>query len=377
MKVLIAPDKFKGTLSATEAAAAMAEGVARFNPSWQVVQLPIADGGEGTAEVLTRASGGQMIRCRASDPLLRQVACEYGVSADGGTAFIDLASASGIDVLELHEINALKTSTAGTGEIIVHAINRKCKRIIIGLGGSATIDCGIGIAHALGAVYANDTKDRISPIGVNLSAIEFIHLDNLRPELKRIEILLLTDVDNLLLGEDGAMRYATQKGLPLHERAAMQAALEHFANLIEAQFNLSSKIPGMGAAGGAALSCIAILGAKMTAGAAFVMEALHLPQAIADADLVLTGEGHLDEQSLHGKAPVALARLAQTQGKYVAAICGQVSLAESAQRQAGIDLATGLFPVGVDIESVRKHVRAALVERTVEVLREMAPKLGE
>ncbi len=376
MKVLIAPDKFKGTLSAAEAAAAMAEGVARFNADWVSVMMPIADGGEGTAAILSQASGGQMVNVRASDPLFRPIGCQMGFDAAGTTAFIDLAAASGFASLQAHEINPLGTSSIGTGELIVQAINRKCKRIVIGLGGSSTLDCGMGIAYALGATFQNEALERLSPIGGNLGKVEQVLRDHLRPELKRIEILLLVDVDNPLLGEDGAMLYATQKGLPTEARAAMAASLQHFSNLMEAKIGTVSKLPGTGAAGGAALCCVGLLGAKMARGADFVLEALQIQTAIADADLVLTGEGHLDAQSLHGKATVTLSRLAQTQGKHVAAICGQVSLDARALRDAGIDLALPLFDGDVDAETIRMQTHDALVQRTVEALRELAPKLG-
>lgn len=376
MKVLIAPDKFKGTLSADEAAAAMAEGVARFSRDWQVVKLPIADGGEGTAELLARASGGSMVNVRASDPLMRSIGCTMGYSADGATAFIDMAAASGFASLDPQDGNPLKTSSLGTGQLIVHALTRKCKRIIVGLGGTSTIDCGMGIAHALGVVFMGEAGARLSPIGASLGKVEFISLDNLRPELKKVELLLLADVDNPLLGEEGAMFYAAQKGLATQERSNYHAALTHFSNFVEVKLGTVSKTPGMGAAGGAALCCVSLLRAKMARGADFVLEALQAQQAIDAADLVLTGEGHLDAQSLHGKASVALARLAQAQGKHVAAICGQVSLDASAQRGVGIDLAAALFPVGVDMAMARRHAREALVEQTLAVLQELAPRLG-
>ncbi|HEX2899651.1 MAG TPA: glycerate kinase, partial [Bacteroidia bacterium] len=156
MKVLIAPDKFKGSLTAAEAAAAMAAGVKRHNPAWSVQLLPVADGGEGTAEVLTAASGGSFVQARASDPFLRYVSCQYGVSADGTTAFINMAEASGLQRLQSHEVNAFRTSSIGTGQLIVHALGRKCTRIVLGLGGTATIDCGMGIAHALGISFLDE-----------------------------------------------------------------------------------------------------------------------------------------------------------------------------------------------------------------------------
>jgi glycerate 2-kinase len=376
MKVLIAPDKFKGTLSAHEAAAAMAAGVRQFNPTWEVAILPIADGGEGTAEVLSTATGGSMISVRANDPLFRSVTCEMGISGDGKTAYIDLASASGFLSLEPHEINPMMTSTIGTGQLVAAAINRKCKRIIIGLGGSSTVDCGTGIVHALGAVFINEARNRVSPLAANLGKIEFINLDNLRPELQRVEILLLADVDGPLLGEDGVMRYADQKGLKDADRQKLAEGVQHFANLMEAQFSANSKLPGMAAAGGAAFCAVSMIGAKLTSGADFILDALDAQQAIADADLILTGEGHLDLQSLFGKAPFKMAQLAQSQGKHVAAICGQVSLSPDQWRQAGFDQASALFEPGASADAIRLQTRTLLTTRTREALAELAPRLG-
>jgi glycerate 2-kinase len=269
----------------------------------------------------------------------------------------------------------MSNSTIGTGQLIAHAIGRRCKRIVLGLGGSATMDCGMGIAHALGVVFTGEAGVRLSPIASSLRKVEYISRDNLRPEVPRTEMLLLTDVSNALLGEDGAMQYAAQKGLKEADRPKLDAALHHFANLMEALYGTNCKLPGMGAAGGAALCCVGLLGAKMAPGAAFVLEALQAPVAIADADVILTGEGHLDAQSLRGKAAVSLARLAQVQGKPVAAICGQVSLGDTELRSAGIDLAMSLYATGVDLDSIRAATYRALVLKTREMMEEMSVKL--
>lgn len=375
MKVLISPDKFKGTLSASQAADAIAEGVAQYNPNWVVQILPIADGGEGTAEVLTKASGGSFVTARASDPLLQYVGCQYGISADGKTAFIDLAEASGLQRLQTSEVNAFKTSTIGTGQLIVHALSRKCSQIVLGLGGSATMDCGTGIAHALGIVFQDEFGQLVSPIGANLGRIEFVQVHHRNAQLDRAKLILLADVDNPLLGEDGAIVYAAQKGVKEDQAVLLHANLYHFANLMEASFGVVPRTPGLGAAGGAALSCMALLGGKLAKGVDFVLSTLNVQQAIADADLVITGEGHLDEQSLRGKAVIGLAAMAQKQGKPVLAVCGQISLMPFDQIQAGISLSGALFTGGEDPTDILKESYRQLVTRTKELLGEMAAKL--
>ncbi|MFN8393620.1 MAG: glycerate kinase [Bacteroidia bacterium] len=374
MKILIAPDKFRGTLTANEAAKAMAEGVRRYNPDWEVRLLPIADGGEGTAEVLTLASGGTMVSARASDPYLRYVACEYGVSGDGTTAFIDMAAASGLHRLQASEVNAMKTSSLGTGQLIFHALNRKCSRIVLGLGGTATMDCGTGIAHALGISFLDELQRVVAPIGGNLGKIEFIDISKRFPALNKANFIVLADVALPLLGEEGAMLFADQKGITEADRARISGNLAHFANLMEASHGTVARTPGMGAAGGAALGCMGLLGAKLAFGADFVMEALQVPQAISEADLVITGEGMLDDQSLHGKAAIALSRAAQRQSKPVLAICGKISLAPEQQQEAGITMSGAL--VGELDGQLPEDSARELAIRTEEMLRELAPKLA-
>jgi glycerate 2-kinase len=375
MNILIAPDKFKGTLSALEAAQAMAEGVAKYNPDWSVRLLPIADGGEGTAELLTHAYGGAMVRTQASDALFRAVTCSYGISKDGATAFIDLAEASGMQRLLPEEVNALRTSTIGTGQLIGHAISKKCKRIVLGLGGSATIDCGTGIAHALGILFLDDQHRMVSPIGGNLGQIEFIEDRARRLIPGKVELILLADVMNPLLGDEGVMHFASQKGIQGDNATLLAAKIRHFANFMEAKYGWAAKTPGMGAAGGAAVVCTTLLGGKIAPGADFVLDVLGANQAIADADIVLTGEGHLDAQSLLGKATISLARRAEAQGKPVVAICGQISLGMDEQMAAGIRLSGALYRGEADWEKVQHESYKELVLRTGEMLAEFAPSL--
>lgn len=373
MNVLIAPDKFKGTLTAAEAAQAIAAGVAAFNKDWNVKMIPIADGGEGTAEVLRLASSGKNVRIQASDALFRPVSVEYAISEDGKTAYIDMASASGPQHLRPDERNAMRCSSQGTGQMIANALTKKCKRIILGLGGTATIDCGIGIAQALGVNFSGEDSNRLSPIALNLGKVEFIETIRRRFLPGDVELILLADVENPLLGEEGAMMFAEQKGVKGEAKIELEAYMTHFSNLLEAKFGTLAKTPGMGAAGGAALSCMAFLGGKLTSGSKFVLEMLNVDAAIADADLVITGEGKLDIQSLQGKAPIAVAKMAQKQGKQVLAICGKVELSPTEQQKAGISLSAALINDG---EPDPKTAAKQLEIRTIELLSQIAPSLG-
>ena len=372
MNVLIGPDKFKGTLTALAAAEAIAAGVAAFNPNWNVKMIPIADGGEGTAQVLGLAAEGTVVRTQAADALFRPVTCEYMISKDGQTAFIDMASASGLQHLRPNEINAFRCSSQGTGQLVANPPTRKCKRIVLGLGGTATMDCAIGIAQALGIAFNDENGDRISPISGNLGRIEFIVTSHRRFTKGSLELLLLADVNNPLLGPEGARMFAAQKGLEGEDAELMESMMGHFSNLLEAKYGTIAKTPGMGAAGGAALSCMAFLDGKLTNGSEFVLDTLKIDAAIADADLIITGEGQLDAQSLHGKAPVALAKRAQQQGKSIYAICGKVNLDEKTLKIAGFEKA-----VALKAEANPNGVQAAenLKQKTIELLTSLAPNL--
>ncbi|MEM0999714.1 MAG: glycerate kinase [Bacteroidota bacterium] len=369
MKVLIAPDKFKGTLTAAEVAEAMATGVRQVQPDYEVELLPLADGGEGTAAILTQADEGSWTGARASDAMFRQVSCGYGVGFHGDMAFIDVAEASGWYRLTERERNPLRTTTLGTGELMAVAMRNRCKTLVIGLGGSATIDLGMGIMHGLGVRFYDKEKNLLSPMGGNLEKVHRIDHSTAHPRLPVTKMILLTDVDNPLLGENGALMFARQKGLREADRSRMLAGMAHFANLLEREFGVQTDLPGTGAAGGAALGCIALARTKVQPGARYVMKTQEFRAAAKSADLILTGEGHLDAQTARGKVVAEVATQAAALGIPALAVAGTVTLAPQEIENLGLIRATPLYPEAPPVRTSAREHRAAIVQAVAALLK--------
>ena len=379
MKVLIAPDKFKGSLTAAEAAQAMAEAVARHNPSWQVQMVPLADGGEGTAELLTAASNGSIVTCTAADAVFRPVRCEYGISADGTTAFIDASEASGMKRLSPNERNPLRCSSRGTGEIMVQAFHKRVKRIVVGLGGTASMEAGTGIIHALGVVLLGENRKPLMPTGANLGKIEYLDLSKFAFRESRIEVIFLSDVHLPLLEdapEGGVMRFGKQKGLKEEDGIFIHAAFGKFRNFMESEYRGQPKLPGMGAGGGAAFALSSIYPCKLQSGADWVLRELGLEAAIHNADLIITGEGTLDATTLDGKCISALARLASRQEKPVMAVVGRNALSAQQTETLGLKAVESIEEIDTGLEPDAMAAFDGLVHATTRMLRNMAPRLG-
>lgn len=378
MRILIAPDKFKGTLSASEAAEAMAEAVRRVHPDWEAIISPLADGGEGTADLLTQACKGRMRQTSVADPLFRPVGCQYGVSPDDSTAFIDMAQASGLSRLAPQERNPMRTTSLGTGELIAHAIGQRIPRIIVGLGGSATIDGGIGILHALGVHFLDERRTMLMPTGENVGKIEYIDTSKLRFRPERTELVLLYDTHVSLLGDngnEGVMTYAQQKGVKEKDYEVLRSSIAHFSNLLEVKYSTNPKTPGFGAAGGAALACSAILSVKLLSGSKWIMDQLEMDAVIDSVDLILTGEGSIDATSFQGKCLGELIRRAQIQNKPVIAVSGRSTLTKEALNDAGISDSATLVPPDTDPDLVSPTPYLDLIEATVKLLKGMAPRI--
>jgi glycerate kinase len=317
MRVLIAPDKFKGSLSAQEAADAIASGLAQF-PGIIAGCCPVADGGEGFADALAaRAEKVDGVR----DPLGRPLTARCGW-VDAETAVIEMSEASGFHRLAALERNPWMTSTFGTGQIIVHAASRGAGRVLVGLGGSATNDAGAGVAAALGWQFLTSDGEPVEAKPANFLAIERIEPPEEERPLPRI--VAACDVRNPLLGPNGASRvYARQKGADDRMIEHLEMALEHLADLVADQLGIDYRnLPGAGAAGGLGYGLATFCEASLEPGFPLVAEAFGLEARIASSDLVITGEGRLDSQTLYGKAPVEVARMAKKHGKPVALICG-------------------------------------------------------
>lgn len=335
--VVVAPAHFKDALSAPRAARAIAAGVRLVAPDVETVERPTADGGEGTLDALVLAGGGSTRRVGVRDPLGRPVAAELGL-VPGGTAVIEMARASGIELLEHRERDPLVTSTLGVGDLIREALELGAKRIVIGLGGSATNDGGLGAAHALGARFLDRQGEQLLPAGANLGEIAAIDLADLDPRIHDVEIDLACDVDVPFHGPGGAAEtFGPQKGADASAVAHLDRGLAHVAELLGATTGAQVQaMPHAGAAGGTAGGLAALVGARPMAGAALVIEASGLEADLSGAALCVTGEGRLDEQTVRGKAPAAVAKAAGEAGVPCVALVGQLRLGPRLIRELGL-----------------------------------------
>ncbi len=344
MRVVTAIDSFKGSLTSRQAGEAAKEGILRVFPEAQVFVCPIADGGEGTAAVLTEAVGGMTRTVTVTGPLGTAVQACYGVSADGKTAYMDMASAAGITLIKAEERDPLHATTYGVGEMIVDALEYGCRRVVMGIGGSATNDGGAGMLQALGFKLLDEYGNPIPRGAAGLASLARINTDQVHPLLKDCTVSVACDVTNPLCGENGCSAvYGPQKGATPETVAQMDAWLSHYAAVVKTIVpTADDTAAGAGAAGGIGFALNTFLNAVMKSGIALVAAETGLESAIATADLVLTGEGRLDAQTAMGKAPVGIARLAKAHGKPVIAFAGGVTDGARACHDAGID---AYFPI--------------------------------
>ena len=321
MHILIASDKFKGSLTAVEANAAIAGGLRKGSPKTLVIEsIPIADGGDGLVATLVAATGGTTESIEVTGPLGAPTNAIVGYLPGKETAVIEMAEASGITLLPTEQLNPTLASTYGTGEMIQHVISRGCKKIIMGIGGSATNDGGTGMASALGFQFLDSHSNPLENLPAQLLQVDSITEPN---NLTLPEIIIACDVTNPLLGPDGCTRiYGPQKGITAEDLEEHESKLSHLATLCGEKGRKAACAPGAGAAGGLGFGSIVFLGAELTPGFDLVAELLGLKAAVQSADLIITGEGKLDAQSLLGKGPGSLARLARELGKPVIAFCG-------------------------------------------------------
>jgi glycerate 2-kinase len=326
VKVVVAPNALKGSLSPFEAAAAMARGVKRAVPDAGVVELGIADGGDGTAEVMARAGGGTFREVLAQDPLGRVRPARYAWLSDD-TAVIDVATASGLALLEENERNGLTASSYGTGELMRAALSAGATRIVLGVGGSATVDGGAGILQALGARLLDEQGRDLDRGGAELLRLAHVDLSQLAPRARDVRLEIACDVDNPLLGEHGAVPvFGPQKGVTPEGAELLERALTQFALVVERDFGSKiSQVARGGAAGGIAAGLCGVLGAELLPGVDVVLDAVGFDQALAGASLCLTAEGLLDRQSLRNKGPFGVARRANKYGVPVVALSGGIA----------------------------------------------------
>lgn len=326
MKVVIASDSYKESLRALEVCEAIEKGFAHIYPTAEYVKIPIGDGGEGTVQSLVDASCGEIVTVSVTGPLGKKVNSFYGLSGDRETAFIEMAAASGLHHVPIEERNPLITTTKGTGELILHALEKGVKRIILGLGGSATNDGGTGMLSVLGARFLDKNGCEIEPVGGNLHTVAFIDIEGIEERLIHTQIEAACDVNNPLIGEKGATyTFGPQKGATPEMLEMLERNLQHYACVIEKCLQVDiSYIHGTGAAGGLGAAVVAFLQGTLRKGIDIVLDYTNFDRHVKDADLVITGEGRIDEQTAYGKAPVGIARRAKRYNVPVIAIAGSM-----------------------------------------------------
>lgn len=379
MRLIVAPDSFKGTLSAPEAARAMAAGIRAVMPGAQVEMIPVADGGEGTAEVLVAATGGRMLEREVTGPLGNPVRAWWGILGDGATAVVEMASASGLNLVPPDKRNPLLTTTYGSGELIRAALDAGAKRIIVGLGGSGTNDGGAGMAQALGVQLLDAEGQPLARGGGELLRLARIDLTSRDPRLSATEIIGACDVGNVLLGPEGAsLVYGPQKGASPAQARMLNEALGTYSAVIQREAGTDvSTISGGGAAGGMGAGLVAFCDARLMRGIDIVLDAVGFDARIAVADAVITGEGSLDRQSKYGKALQGVLGRASRAGIPVYAIAGVIEGLPSAYcGPGGFAGVASLAGSGVTRAEAERRAGELLRERTAELVRTLRPASG-
>ena len=379
-KIVIAPDSFKGSLSAVEVADCMEEAIRSVFPEVEVVKIPLGDGGEGTAATLTAALSGNLCRCRAHDPLMRPIEASYGLSADRTTAVIEMAAASGLTLLSPAERDPWIASTYGTGELIRDALERGCRRFWIGIGGSATNDAGTGMLQALGFRFLDKEGRALGMGGKILGEIHAVDRSGVLPELRETSFTVACDVDNPFCGERGAAYvFARQKGADEAMIRRLDEGMARFARLVRLTEEVElSDLPGAGAAGGLGGGFVAFLRAELKPGIRLVLDALRFEERARGADLVLTGEGKIDGQTCQGKAPVGVLRASARLGIPVIALGGAVEEVDALCREgflAVVPIQPGPVPLACAMEP--SSARRDLIRTVSQLMRVIGHFEGE
>ncbi|OJA05566.1 glycerate kinase [Halomonas sp. QHL1] len=371
MNVLLCPDSFKDALSAQDAAAAMARGVRRPAPQAHVQVCPLADGGEGSLDALIAATGAERRQLNVQDALGRPRQAAWGWLSDQRTAFIELAEASGLQHLEADERNALRTSTFGVGELLLAALDQGAEKALLLLGGSATNDGGAGMLQALGARFLDQNGESLPPGGAALSQLASLELDGLDPRLAKLTLEAAVDVDNPLLGERGASAvFGPQKGASPEEVEQLDRALGHFADIsAHALGDDYRTLPGAGAAGGMGFAAKAFLKATLKPGIEMIMQQADMAKLLANADVVITGEGRLDGQSLAGKTPIGVSRAAKRLNKPVLVLAGSLGDGWQACFDEGVTAAFALADGPMTLTDALPRTAELLEARCENLLR--------
>jgi len=384
MKVCIAPDSFKESLTAREAAEAIAAGVMRAAPDCEIVCVPMADGGEGTVAAMVDATAGELRSVRVTGPLQETVDAEFGIlgcsekftPVDSMTAVIEMAAASGLALVPEHLRNPLKTTTRGTGELIRAALDAGAKTIIIGIGGSATIDGGAGMAQALGARLLDSSGNEIGAGGGALEKLASIDISALDKRLAGVRIEVACDVDSPLTGQRGAAPvYGPQKGATPQMVEQLARNLERLAQIIKRDIRIDiADMPGGGAAGGLGAGLAAFLGAKLMPGIDIVIRRVKLEEKMQNSQLVFTGEGRIDSQTPRGKVPAGVARTAAKLGIPAIALAGSIDYASVTAQDIGVSAMFGILDRPATLSDARARTRELLAQTAEQVLRALCAK---
>ncbi|MDH1440905.1 glycerate kinase [Pseudomonas sp. GD03721] len=370
MKIVIAPDSFKESLSAPDVAAAIARGWQQVFPEAECLLRPMADGGEGTVDAVLAAVGGERRECEVRGPMGAPVKAHWGWLGQG-TAVIEMAAASGLHWVPCEQRDARLASSFGTGELIREALDAGARRIILGLGGSATNDAGMGLLQALGMRFLDARGHELAPGGAALTNLDRLDLSSLDARLSDVQVEVAADVDNPLCGPHGASAvFGPQKGATPEHVVQLDAALGRFAAVVASALGEDhAEFPGVGAAGGLGFAARVFLKASFRPGIELVAELSGLAAAMANADLVITGEGRMDAQTLHGKTPVGVARVARAAGVPVIALSGSLGDNYQALYEAGIEAAFSLAPGPLSLEQAMAGAAAELQARTTDIAR--------
>lgn len=356
MHIVIAPDSFKESLTALEIANIVEQGFQSVFPDATFSKIPVADGGEGTLQAIVDAKNGRLVAVEVNDPLQRKVTAHYGLVDNDSVAIIEMATASGLTLLSVDERNPLITTTYGTGELIRHALDHGAKKIILAIGGSATNDGGTGMLQALGVQFLDQNQKPLAVGGAALQQLYAIDLSNFDTRIQECEFEIACDVDNPLVGERGASAiFGPQKGATEDNVATLDSALDHYADITTALFNEDHRFAhGAGAAGGMGFAALAFLKGQLKPGIRIVMDIVNLADAVKNADLVITGEGKIDRQTIFGKTPIGVAKTAKKFGKPVIGIAGSLGHDAYHVHDHGID---AVFTVTQRPETLEKALK--------------------
>lgn len=371
MRIIIAPDKFKGSMSSKKAAEHIARGIISVLPRAELILLPLSDGGEGLVESLVRTADDSIITTEVTGPLGSAVPAKWGVTDNGKTAVIEMAAASGLDLIPTEQRDPFLTTTFGTGELIIAALDQGCSKLIIGIGGSATNDGGAGMARALGVKFLDQSGKQLRNGGVELRQLVSIDQSGLDQRLQKVKTMVACDVENPLTGPQGASyTYGPQKGASPEMIKQLDQALENYARVIKKDLGIDvGGIPGSGAAGGMGAGLIAFLNAELCSGIKLVLDALDIDLHLPGCQLLITGEGKLDAQSTHGKAPVGAARRARKYNVPVAALAGSIEGALETFHREGITACFAIADGPLSLEESISKGPQLIEKKSAELIR--------